>query len=226
MSDTIKEETEKFLYEIIGTKEWGKETIEVAYYEIKRLCGELDIDDGRVPVAKAIYNRSLNNGVIEYTKIYELSAVAVYTACRTENTPISPSEIASVSDISESKLTNIFTDVIGPLQLEVGPVDPKQYVSRYCNELNRSKAVEAKAIEILDYCDNLDLFSGKSPSAYAASAVYMSSLLVNEKATQKEVAEISQSSVETIRSRYKEQLYAVAEQGDVDLDLDEDHDYF
>jgi len=52
------------------------------------------------------------------------------------------------------------------------------------------------------------LLSGKSPTGYAAAAIYAASLLCNEKKTQREVADVAQVEV-TIRNRYQEQIEAM-----------------
>jgi len=53
------------------------------------------------------------------------------------------------------------------------------------------------------------LLSGKSPTGYAAAAIYAASLLCNEKKTQREVADVAQVTEVTIRNRYQEQIEAM-----------------
>jgi len=50
---------------------------------------------------------------------------------------------------------------------------------------------------------------GKSPTGYAAAAIYAASLLCNEKKTQREVADVAQVTEVTIRNRYQEQIEAM-----------------
>lgn len=193
------------LHETIGTKEYGEGTIELAYYEIERITEELENANNVDQVAKAVYRRSLDHRLVEWNSIRELAAASVLSACRTQKTPYSPKEISEISNISQKKLTNTFAAVKSQLDLEVGPIDPRDYVPRYVKELDKSKRVEKTAIEVLDICSDHGLISGKSPSAYAASAVYISSLINNEKLTQKEVARVAGVNIKTIRKRYQEQ---------------------
>jgi len=53
------------------------------------------------------------------------------------------------------------------------------------------------------------MLSGKSPTGYAAAAIYAASLLCNEKKTQNEVASVAQVTEVTIRNRYQEQIAAM-----------------
>jgi transcription initiation factor TFIIB len=48
--------------------------------------------------------------------------------------------------------------------------------------------------------------SGKSPTGFAAAAIYAASLLCNQKRTQREVAEVANVTEVTIRNRYQEQM--------------------
>jgi transcription initiation factor TFIIB len=86
------------------------------------------------------------------------------------------------------------------------PVDPSQYVPRYCAELNLSEAVQIKAKEIIEKTKEAGLLSGKSPTGFAAAAIYAASLLCNEKKTQREVADVANVTEVTIRNRYQEQI--------------------
>lgn len=79
----------------------------------------------------------------------------------------------------------------------------------YCSELDLSEKVKTKAMEIIDVTAKKGLLSGKSPTAYAAAAIYASALLCNEKRTQREVAEVAQVTEVTIRNRYQEQIEAM-----------------
>jgi transcription initiation factor TFIIB len=89
------------------------------------------------------------------------------------------------------------------------PVDPKKYVPRFSSELELSEEVQSKANEIIETTAEQGLLSGKSPTGYAAAAIYAASLLCNEKKTQREVADVAQVTEVTIRNRYQEQIEAM-----------------
>jgi transcription initiation factor TFIIB len=88
-------------------------------------------------------------------------------------------------------------------------VNPKQYVPRFCSALGSSDAVEAKTNEILDNSLAQGLLSGKSPTGYAAAAIYAATLICDEQQTQREIAAVAQVTEVTIRNRYQEQIDAM-----------------
>jgi transcription initiation factor TFIIB len=70
--------------------------------------------------------------------------------------------------------------------------------------LGLSDRVQAKAIEILKNAKKSEVISGKGPTGVAAAAIYIASVLVGEKRTQREVADIVGVTEVTIRNRQKE----------------------
>ena len=52
--------------------------------------------------------------------------------------------------------------------------------------------------------ENRDLTSGRGPTGVAAAAIYIASISLNERRTQREVAEVAGVTEVTIRNRYKE----------------------
>jgi transcription initiation factor TFIIB len=115
----------------------------------------------------------------------------LYAACRQEGIPRSLEEISDVSRVERKEIGRTYRYVSQELGLEMEPVDPKQYVPRFCSELELSEEVKAKAEEIITETAEQGLLSGKSPTGYAAAAIYAASLLCNEKKTQREVAEVT-----------------------------------
>jgi len=90
------------------------------------------------------------------------------------------------------------------LELKLLPTAPQDYVSRFCSKLNLSSDVQAKTNKILKKATNKELTSGRGPTGLAAAALYIASVLCDERRTQREVAEIAGVTEVTIRNRYKE----------------------
>lgn len=84
-----------------------------------------------------------------------------------------------------------------------------EYVPRFCSKLDVSEQVEAKATEIIEITTEKGLLSGKSPTGYAAAAIYAATLLCNEKKTQREIAAVAQVTEVTVRNHYQEQIKAL-----------------
>jgi transcription initiation factor TFIIB len=70
--------------------------------------------------------------------------------------------------------------------------------------LGLSGNVQAKAIEIVNSSSEHGLIVGREPTGIAAATLYIASIVLGEKRTQKEIAEIAGVTEVTIRNRYKE----------------------
>lgn len=195
--------------ERIRTKDAGERNLQFALSEIDRMSSALDLPESVREVASVLYRRALNEDLIRGRSIEGVATACLYAACRKEGLPRSLEEIEDISRVDRKEIGRTYRYVSQALALEMEPVDPKQYVHRYCSELELSEKVKTKSMEIIDVTAEKGLLSGKSPTGYAAAAIYAAALLCNEKKTQREVAEVAQVTEVTIRNRYQEQIEAM-----------------
>ena len=195
--------------ERIRTKDAGERNLQFALSEIDRMASALGVPRSVREVASVIYRRALNEDLIRGRSIEGVSTAALYAACRQEGIPRSLDEVADVSRVPQKEIGRTYRYISQELGLELKPVDPKQFVPRFASSLELSEEVQSKATEIIDVSAEQGLLSGKSPTGFAAAAIYAASLLCNEKKTQREVAEVAQVTEVTIRNRYQEQIEAM-----------------
>jgi transcription initiation factor TFIIB len=195
--------------ERIRTKDAGERNLQFALSEIDRMASALGVPRSVREVASVIYRRALDEDLIRGRSIEGVATACLYAACRQEDIPRSLEEVSEVSRVEQKEIGRTYRYVAQELSLKMEPVDPKQYVPRFVSELELSEEVQAKANEIIDVTAEKGLLSGKSPTGYAAAAIYAASLLCNEKKTQREVADVAQVTEVTIRNRYQEQIEAM-----------------
>jgi len=195
--------------ERIRTKDAGERNLQFALSEIDRMASALGVPRSVREVASVIYRRALKEDLIRGRSIEGVATSALYAACRKEGIPRSLEEISEVSRVERKEIGRTYRYISQELGLEMKPVDPKKYVPRFCSELELSEEVQTKANEIIETTAEKGLLSGKSPTGYAAAAIYAASLLCNEKKTQREVADVAQVTEVTIRNRYQEQIEAM-----------------
>ncbi|WP_306060366.1 transcription initiation factor IIB [Natronococcus wangiae] len=195
--------------ERIRTKDAGERNLQYALSEIDRMASALGIPRSVREVASVIYRRALSEDLIRGRSIEGVATSCLYAACRQEGIPRSLEEVADVSRVEQKEIGRTYRYIAEELALELKPVDPKGYVPRFCSELGASEEVQVKAKEIIDVSAEQGLLSGKSPTGYAAAAIYAASLLCNEKQTQRDIAAVAQVTEVTIRNRYQEQMEAM-----------------
>lgn len=193
----------------IRTKDSGERNLQYALSEIDRMASALGIPQSVREVASVVYRRALNNDLIRGRSIEGVASAALYIACRKESMPRSLEETSSVSRVEKKEIGRTYRYLISELRLEMSPVDPAQYVGRFCSELDLSEDTITKAKQIIAQTTKMGLLSGKSPTGFAAAAIYAASLLQSEGKTQREVAEVAGVTEVTIRNRYQEQIDAL-----------------
>jgi transcription initiation factor TFIIB len=87
---------------------------------------------------------------------------------------------------------------------KVNPTNPVEYIPRLATQLGLVGDVQIHAKTIVDIAKNNGLTSGRGPIGVAAAAIYIASVILNEKKTQREIANVAGVTEVTIRNRYKE----------------------
>ena len=175
-----------------------------ALSELDRMASGMGLPRNVRETAAMIYRKAVNKNLIRGRSIEGVVAASLYAACRQCNVPRTLDEIAAASRVGRKEIGRTYRFMTRELQLKLMPTSPQDYISRFCSELKLSGEVQAKSIEIIKSANSRELTSGRGPTGVAAAAIYISSILCNERRTQREVADIAGVTEVTIRNRYKE----------------------
>lgn len=175
-----------------------------ALSELDRVSSRLGIPRSIREDAAIIYRKAARNKLIRGRSIESMVAASVYTACRRNNIPRSLDEVSEASRVSKKQIGKNYRFLARELNIKLKPTSPVDYIPRFASLLDLSGKVESKAIEIIRQSIKKGLNNGKGPVGMAAAALYISSILLNERRTQKDVADVAGVTEVTIRNRYKE----------------------
>jgi len=185
----------------------------LALSALDRMSSTLGLPRNVRETAAMIYRKAVRQKLIRGRSIQGVTAAVLYAACRQCNVPRTLEEISSVAQMKKKEIGRNYRNISRKLSLKLLPTTPQDYVSRFCSQLKLSNDVQVQTITILKRAAKKELTSGRGPTGLAAAAVYISSVVCNERRTQREVAEIAGVTEVTIRNRYKE----LAKRLDIDI---------
>ena len=173
-----------------------------ALSELDRKCSNMGLNRSIREASSRIYRNALEANLIRGRTIEGVVAASIYIACRQSGLPRTLDEVAQFTAVNRKNLARIERFLKRELNIKLLPPSATDYIPRFASQLELSNKSEAKAIEIVN--ESNDFTSGKGPQGVAAAALYISSILLGERKSQKDVAEAAGVTEVTVRNRYKE----------------------
>lgn len=182
----------------------GERNLAFALSEIDRNSSSLSLSRSIREDASLIYRKAVDHKLIRGRSIESVVSASIYAACRRCNLPRTLDEVASVSKVTKKDVGRTYRFLARELNIKLAPTSPSDYVPRFATKIGLSSEAQSKAIEIIQMSSEKGLTSGKGPTGVAAAALYIASVLLGERKTQKDIAVASGVTEVTIRNRYKE----------------------
>lgn len=185
----------------------SERSLTIALSEMSKIATSLNLPKSIVETAAVLYRRAVKKRLVRGRSIQGVAAGAIYMSCRICNVPRTLDEIAVVTSISKREIGRYYRFLAMELGEFVPPVYPVKYVSKFSNQLNSVDGncrAETIALHIIDTANKLNLTSGRGPTGIAAAATYIASVIIGDRRTQREIANIAKVTEVTIRNRYKE----------------------
>jgi len=175
-----------------------------AMNELDRIASQLGLPRNVREEAAVIYRKAVEKGLVRGRSIESVVAAAIYAACRRLKIPRTLDEIVKYTKVGRKDVARCYRLLLRELELRVPIADPIDYVPRIGALLGLSGSVMKRAAEILKKAEEKGITAGKDPAGLAAAAIYIASLLEDERRTQKEIAQVAGVTEVTVRNRYKE----------------------
>jgi transcription initiation factor TFIIB len=193
------------------TRDSKERNLKQALGEIDRMASALGLPESIRETASVIYRRALDEDLLPGRSIEGVATASLYAAARQAGNPRTIDEVAAVSRVDAMEFKRTYRYLVRELGLEIQPADPASYIPRFASDLDIPEEAEHRARELIETAKEQAVHSGKSPVGLAAAAIYVGSLLTNNRVTQKEIASVTDVSEVTIRNRYQELLDAAGE---------------
>lgn len=187
-----------------------------ALSELQRLVSYLHLSKAVHEKVARLYQEAVNQGLVRGRSTESIIAALLYTTCREEGAPRTLDEISKASGINKKDIGKTYRYIARKLRIRILPAKAQDYVPRFGSLLTLSEKVQVKSVDILDKASINDVTSGKGPIGVAAAALYIAAVLLGEKKTQREVADVIGVTEVTIRNRYKEMVESLGIKDEVE----------
>ncbi|MGY5852461.1 MAG: transcription initiation factor IIB [Candidatus Thorarchaeota archaeon] len=175
-----------------------------AMSELERLSSQLGIPKPIRELAALLYRKSIIKKLVRGRSIEAMVAATLYAACRIRLKPRPLDEVADASRVDKKKLGQCYRLLLRSLNIKIPLSNPIDYIGRFASELALSSPVQLRTVEILQRSRDIGLTIGRDPLGLAAAAIYVASIMLDERRTQREIAEVARVTEVTVRNRYKE----------------------
>ncbi|MFX1484723.1 MAG: TFIIB-type zinc ribbon-containing protein, partial [Promethearchaeota archaeon] len=176
-----------------------------ALSEIERLASQMGLKKGVKEHAAMLYRKLIVKKRVRSRSIDALAAASIYAALRFRKLPRSLKEIAKHTHFDFKVIGKYYRLLVRKLQVRMPIPEPKNYVPTLITKLSLPGEIQEKVLEVLQYArEHKGLTTGRDPRGLAAGAIYIASILTDNRVTQREIASAAGVTEVTVRNRYKE----------------------
>ncbi len=172
------------------------------FFEIRRLASVLVLPDHVRDEACSLVRRAQSDDLLRGRSLEGFAAAATYAACRIAGVSRTIEEVIDVARADEGELKAAYGALNRDLGLAIGPIDPREYLPRFANELGLPVGVERRATELATDALDRGVIGGRNPCGIAGACLYAAADQCDVACTQAEAANVAGVSAATIRDGY------------------------
>lgn len=203
----------KMKAEVYRLRKWNVRTrtnksidrnLSYAMNELDRFSSQMNFSRAIKESAAYIYRKMANRNLIRGRSIEAMLTASIYLSCRLKHIPKTIDDFLEFASVDKKKIARCYRLILQELNMNIMVSSPKNFVPRFCAELNLSGRTQNRAALILELAKKSRLTAGKAPTGLAGAALYVAAIQEGERRTQKEISIAAGVTEATIRNRYKE----------------------
>ena len=178
--------------------------LSVALAELDRMGSRIGLPRAVREASAVVYRMCVDARLIRGRSIEGCAAASLYIACRQCGVPRTLDEICAVSRTGRKEVGRTERFIVRELKIRLPVPRSIDYISRFASALGLSASTELVARRMCETLEEREMDSGRGPTGIAASTLYISGIMNNQRRTQREIALVCGVTEVTIRNRYKE----------------------
>ena len=133
-----------------------------------------------------------------------MAAAIIYAICRESGVNHTLNDIVKITGLKKNSIAKYYRIIINNLNQKMPIFEIESGVNRITTNMKISDDVKEIALELVNFAKKRNHVAGKAPMGVAAASLYLASVDMNTKISQRELAQIAHISEVTIRNRCKE----------------------
>lgn len=195
----------RYLNRKVRVKKHDRKIVE-ALSNLNHMCAVLDLPNQVKETSAVILKKIFYALQPRKDDIPVLAIISIVLASRRHGIPIRVKQLLQAFGISEDRYWKLLSDV--HMNVDINEfksyADPRTFIPSIVSNLKLSQKVYMLSSKIIEHLKRHGLVEGKDPAGIAAAVVYIASIVLDEKKTQKEVARAANVTEVTIRNRYRD----------------------
>jgi len=133
-------------------------------------------------------------------------AASIIIAAKNLGIPINNKRVMELCHVTTQEVWNAELKICrdSGVRVRAKPLDPRTYLGNMASKIGLHQSTIALAAKLLARAKAEGLTSGKGPKGLAAASLYIASLLLGERRTQRDISTLVEVSEVTIRNRYRD----------------------
>lgn len=170
------------------------------------VIGRLNLPEIVNESAGMLIKKLFSKGLIKKRNMNAFVAASIILATRNLGIPVNKKLVLEACQVTNREVWNAelkITRDSGEF-IRVRTIDPRTYLEKMANNLNLSPQTLTLAARILHVAKKEGITSGRGPIGMAAAALYIASVFMDEKHTQRDISVSADVSEVTVRNRYRD----------------------
>lgn len=173
--------------------------------DANRVARRLNLPPSAAETYGKIVRKLYEEKMIKKNNVNEYLAAAALIAARLERHPLSVNDVINVLGVKRQQLWRAYNSILKKLRVRsAAPPKPHNFIPKIASRLGLGGEVETLALRFATLLVRTGLAQGKPPEPLAGAAIYLSSILLDKKRNQQEIARVVNATDATIRNRYRD----------------------
>ncbi len=176
-----------------------------ARMEIERLCRVLGLPQVVKEEASMLYKKASESGLVKGRSVEGMATACLLAICKLRRMGVSLNDLEKMAKVKRRDISRCYRVLReGGLVKRNAITGAECFLPKLRSELGLSMDAYKIASEIVQKARERHLGIGTLPEGIAAAAIYIASILTDEKRTQRSVARAAGVTEVTLRNRYRE----------------------